>query len=240
MAEVANDSVNPDIRLLRDINGLARHAPRGVDRVAEFAGEYGLVVLAVLLAGWCWWRVARRAPAGTGSADGQPAAVAGVLWALTAAVLAALVNFPLRSLVRRPRPFAEHDGIDVLVHGTTGPSFVSAHAAVTAAVAVGLFLVSRRYGALAILLALAEGFTRVYLGVQYPTDVIGGFALGAATALLLAPPGLALLTAVTRRVAASRAAFLVRAPRPAAPLPHGGAPAAASSRPHPDDTGLAA
>lgn len=228
MAEVANDSANPDISLLRDINDLARQAPRGVDRVVEFAGEYGLVALTALLAGWCWWRVARR------TGDG-PSAVAGVLWALLAAVLAVLVNLPLRALVARPRPYDQHDGLDVLVHGTSGPSFVSAHAAATAAVAVGLFLVDRRFGAAAILLAVAEGFTRVYLGVQYPTDVVGGFALGAATALLLAPPGLALLTAATRRLAATRAGFLIRAtPHPAAPR------AARAGRPHPDDTGLAA
>lgn len=49
MAEVANDSVNPDISLLRDINGLAKQAPRGVDHAMEFMGEYGLIALMLLL-----------------------------------------------------------------------------------------------------------------------------------------------------------------------------------------------
>jgi undecaprenyl-diphosphatase len=216
MAQVADDSANPDVSLLRSINDLAKQAPRGVDRAVEFAGEYGLVALSALLAGWCWWRLARRSP-------DAPAAVAGVAWACLAAGLAALLNIPVRALVRRPRPSVDHDGLDVLAPGHHTMAFVSDHAAITAAVAVGLFMVNRRIGVAAIAVALAEGFTRVYLGTHYPTDVVGGFALGAATALLLAPPALALLTALARKVAGGRAAALVlarpapaRRPRPAA------------------------
>jgi undecaprenyl-diphosphatase len=223
MAEVANDSVNPDISLLRDINGLARQAPHGVDRGVEILGEYGLVALCLLLAGWCWWRVARRAPRAE-----APVAVAGVAWAVAAGAVALLLAVPVRALVQRPRPYTEHDGLDVLIRPGHHFSFVSDHAALTAAVAVGLFMVSRGWGTVAIVLALAEGFTRVYLGVQYPTDVIGGFALGAATALLLAPLGLALFTALARRVAGTRAASLVHAAR-AGSGAGGGAAAASGS-----------
>ncbi|WUH91834.1 phosphatase PAP2 family protein [Streptomyces sp. NBC_00433] len=207
MAEVASDSTNPDITLLRSINDLAKHAPRGVDRAVEVAGGYGLIALTALLAGWCWWRVARR------SAD-APAAVAGVLWACLAAGAALLLDIPVRALVQRPRPYVDHDGLDVLVRGQHASSFVSDHVALTAAVAVGLFMVSRKAGLIAVGAALAEGFAQVYLGAHYPTDVVGGFALGAATVLLLAPLGLALLTALTTRLARTRAAFLVVA-RPA-------------------------
>lgn len=233
MADVAHDSANPDISLLRDINDLARQAPRGVDRFVEFAGEYGLIALMVLLAGLCWWRVARRSP-------DAPAAVAGVMWSGLAAGIALLLNIPIRALVQRPRPFVDHDGIDVLVHGKTDYSFVSDHATLTAAMAVGIFMVSRKLGALALLLALGEGFCRVYLGVHYPTDVIGGFALGAATTLLLAPLALALLTALTTAVSRSRAASLVRSPR--APRLTPPAPRRGEAYPHPSahDKDLAA
>jgi undecaprenyl-diphosphatase len=206
MAEVANDSVNLDISMLRDINDLAKRAPHGLDRAVEFAGEFGLIALTLLLAGWCWWRVARRSP-------DAPAAVAGVLWSVLAAGIALLLNIPVRALVQRPRPYTEHDGLDVLVRGRHDYSFVSDHAALTAAVAVGLFMVSRRFGVAALVLALGEGFCGVYLGAHYPTDVIGGFALGAATTLLLAPVALVALTALTTAVSHTRAAFLIRAPQ---------------------------
>jgi undecaprenyl-diphosphatase len=209
MAELALDGSNPDVGLLRDINGLAKDAPGWFDRGVEFVGEYGLILLLVLLAGWCWWRVARRGPE-------APAAVAGVLWSGVAAGIALLLNIPLRGFVERPRPFVDHDGLDVLIKGKTDFSFVSDHATLAMAVAVGLFLVSRKAGLVAIGVALAEGFCRVYMGVHYPTDVVGGFALGTAVALLLAPPAMALLTPLTTAVAGSaRAGWLVRSARPA-------------------------
>lgn len=231
MAQLADDSANPDLSLLRSLNDLARHAPRGVDGAVEFAAEYGLAAAALLVAGWCWWRVARR------SAD-APAEVAGVLWALLGAGLALLLGVPVRALVRRPGPSVGHDGLDVLSAGQHSSSFVSAHAALAAALAVGLFMVSRTAGLLVGAVALAEGFAQVYLGTHYPTDVIGGFALGAATVLLLAPPAQALLTALARSVAGSRAGFLVR--DPAAPARRQRAAATHHWHHHADDKDLAA
>ncbi|WP_157876200.1 phosphatase PAP2 family protein, partial [Streptacidiphilus griseoplanus] len=69
----------------------------------------------------------------------------------------------------------------------------------------------RRLGLLAVVLALLEGFCRVYMGVHYPTDVLGGYALGTAVVLLLAPPATALLVPLCRAVARSAAGPLVAA-----------------------------
>jgi undecaprenyl-diphosphatase len=229
MAEVANDSVNPDINLLRTINNLAKQAPRSVDRAVQVLGDYGLIALMAVLAGWCWWRVARR------SSD-APAAVAGVLWAFLAGGLALLADIPIRAFVQRPRPYTQYDGLDVLVHGGHQYSFVSDQAALTGAIAVGLFMVSRLAGAAALVIALAEGFSRVYLGVYYPTDVIGGFALGAATTLLLAPLGLALLTSLTTSLTTTRAALLIRSRAATSSASESAQP----PRQRADDKGLAA
>jgi undecaprenyl-diphosphatase len=204
MAQLALDGSNPDVSLLRDINGLGKDAPHWLDRVVEFVGEYGLILVMVLLAGWCWWRIARRSAVAE-----APAAVAGVVWSWLAAGIALLLNVPLRAFVERPRPFVDHDGLDVLIKGKNDFSFVSDHATLTMAVAVGLFLVSRKAGLLAIGVALAEGFCRVYMGVHYPTDVVGGFALGTAVALLLAPLAMMLLTPLAVAVGRSRAGWLV-------------------------------
>ncbi|WP_318208453.1 MULTISPECIES: phosphatase PAP2 family protein [unclassified Streptomyces] len=209
MAGLASDGSNPDVSLLYDINGLAKAAPPWFDRVMEFVGEYGIMLAMLLVVLWCWWSVRRR-----GTLADSVSAVAGLVWAPLAAGVALLVNIPIRGFVERPRPFKDHQGLEVLVAGKTDFSFVSDHATLAMALAVGVFVAHRRFGLVAIGLALAEGFARVYMGVHYPTDVIGGFALGTAVALLLAPLALALLTPVISAVARSgRCAALVRSRR---------------------------
>ncbi|MDJ0384115.1 phosphatase PAP2 family protein [Streptomyces sp. G-G2] len=214
MAGLTTGGPNVDVDLLYDINGLARHAPEALDRIVSLVGEYGLPLAMVPLVLWCW-RGARRQ-------DGPAAAeaFAALVWAPLAAGIALLVNIPLRGFVARPRPFVQHEGLEVLVPGKSDFSFVSDHATLMMALAVGVFIANRRLGLVGIGLALVEGFCRVYMGVHYPTDVIGGLALGTAVVLLLAPLAMALLTPLVRAVARSpRAALLVRARGHGRPLP---------------------
>jgi undecaprenyl-diphosphatase len=206
MAGLAQSGSNPDVELLYDINGLAKDAPHWFDKVMEYVGEYGLLLAMVLLVLWCWWTGRRRT-------DPEEAAssAAALVWAPLAAGVAVLVNVPIRGFVERPRPFLDHQGLEVLVSGKTDYSFVSDHATITMAMAVGLFVANRRFGLVGIGLALLEGFCRVYMGVHYPTDVIGGLALGTAVALLLSPLAMALLTPLTRAIERSpRAGWLIR------------------------------
>ncbi|MDT0463450.1 phosphatase PAP2 family protein [Streptomyces gibsoniae] len=206
MAGLAESGSNPDVDLLYDINGLAKEAPHWFDRAMSFVGEYGLLLAMVLLILWCWWNVRRR-----GGADAA-AGVAALVWAPLAAGVAVLVNVPIRGFVERPRPFVDHQGLDVLATGKTDYSFVSDHATLTMAAAVGLFIAHRKFGLAGLGLALLEGFCRVFMGVHYPTDVVGGFALGTAVALLLSPLAMALLTPLTKAIEASpRAGLLIRA-----------------------------
>ncbi|KDN78561.1 phosphatase PAP2 family protein [Streptomyces olindensis] len=206
MAGLAESGSNPDVDLLYDINGLAKDAPAWFDRVMEYVGEYGLLLAIVLLVVWCWWSVRRR-----GDEDAA-STVAALIWAPLAAGIAVLVNVPIRGFVERPRPFLDHQGLEVLVKGKTDYSFVSDHATIVMALAVGLFVANRRFGLIGLVLALFGGFIRVYMGVHYPTDVVGGFALGTAVALLLSPPAMALLTPVTTAIERSpRAGWLIRA-----------------------------
>ncbi|WP_405615873.1 phosphatase PAP2 family protein [Streptomyces sp. NBC_01508] len=247
MAGLAIDGSNPDVSLLYDINGLAKSAPGWFDRGVEFVGEYGIMLALVLLTLWCWWSVRRR-----GAAEDSVAAVAGLLWAPLAAGVALLVNIPIREFVGRDRPFVDHRGLDVLAAGKTDFSFVSDHATLAMALGAGIFVAHRGFGLAAIGLALVEGFSRVYMGVHYPTDVIGGFALGTAVVLLLAPLAMALLTPLVSAVCRSgRVGLLVRS-RAAREADRAEAAAAAEAaeapgtrtlgipEPRPDDNNLAA
>ncbi|MFC4505616.1 MULTISPECIES: phosphatase PAP2 family protein [Streptomyces] len=207
MAGLAESGSNPDVDLLYDINGLAKDAPHWVDQVVGFVGEYGLLAAMVLLILWCWASVRRRA----GGAEEAASSVAALVWAPLAAAVAVLVNVPIRGFVERPRPFLDHQGLDVLVSGKTDYSFVSDHATITMAMGIGLFIAHRKFGLVGIGLGLVEGFCRVYMGVHYPTDVVGGFALGTAVALLLAPLAAMLLNPLMQAVERSpRVGWLVR------------------------------
>ncbi|MFK4866829.1 phosphatase PAP2 family protein [Streptomyces sp. CSMPJR101] len=206
MAGLAESGSNPDVELLYDINGLAKDAPHWFDRVMEYVGEYGVLLGLVLAVLWCWWTVRRR------GAEDAASSVAALVWAPLAAGIAVLVNVPIRGFVERPRPFNDHQGLEVLVSGKTDYSFVSDHATIAMALGVALFVANRKFGLVGIGLALLEGFCRVYMGVHYPTDVVGGFALGTAVALLLSPLAMALLTPLMSAIERSpRAGRLIRA-----------------------------
>ncbi|GGV47881.1 phosphatase PAP2 family protein [Streptomyces spectabilis] len=233
MAGLDTSGSNPDVSLLYDINGLAEDSPGWFARAMEFVGEYGLLLALVLLVLWCWWGARKR-----GTLDDAAGSVAAVVWAPLAAAIAVLVNVPIRNFVERPRPFKDHQGLEVLVDGKNDYSFVSDHATLAMAIGVGLFVAHRKFGFAGIALAVLEGFCRVFMGVHYPTDVIGGFALGTAVTLLLSPLAMALLTPVTKAIGRSgKAARLVWAPhrgaRPVATLPEQEAAGA-------DEKGLAA
>jgi undecaprenyl-diphosphatase len=64
-------------------------------------------------------------------------------------------------------------------HCPGSPSFPSSHAANTAAVAaVGVMITRSRRRWWWLLLPMVIGYTRIYLGVHYPSDVLGGWAAG--------------------------------------------------------------
>ncbi|MFE5212045.1 phosphatase PAP2 family protein [Streptomyces sp. NPDC056600] len=194
MAGLAESGSNPDVGLLFEINGLAEAAPTWFDRIMEYVGEYGLPLVIVALGVWCLVRVRRLGRDGLADRESVVASVAAIVWMPVAALLAVIVNIPIRGFVERPRPFMTHRGLEVLVEGKDDFSFVSDHATLAMAMAVALFLAHRKFGVLAILLAVLAGLSRVYMGVHYPTDVAGGFALGTAVALLLSPVAMAVLT----------------------------------------------
>ena len=73
----------------------------------------------------------------------------------------------------------------VLAHRSTDFSFPSDHATMAGAAALGLLLVSRRLGLVAVLAALAMAAARVYVGAHYPGDVAAGLLLGGLVAALL-------------------------------------------------------
>ena len=86
----------------------------------------------------------------------------------------------LKPLFARLRPCDVNTAITILVKRPHGLSFPSGHTASGVAAAYALWLQNRKLGAPALVLAAFIAFTRLYLYVHFPTDILGGAVLGIA------------------------------------------------------------
>lgn len=105
----------------------------------------------------------------------------GVKMAVSLLLSLLLCNIILKPLVDRVRPY-EAVNVDIIIGKPSGASFPSGHSSSSFAAAVTL-LRSRSRGALAaVILAALIAFSRLYLYVHYPSDVLCGALLGTAIA----------------------------------------------------------
>lgn len=93
-----------------------------------------------------------------------------------------LLNNSIKGLVARPRPwthpYADYDPVHP--ETATGYSFPSGHAQGSAAIYSSIAIETKKkyINVISAILILLVGFSRIYLGVHYPTDVIAGIILG--------------------------------------------------------------
>ncbi len=79
----------------------------------------------------------------------------------------------------RPRPFIDHgDRLNLLFYPPTDPSFPASAVAIGFAAAAAIWTVNRKFGWWMFAAATLYGFSRLYAGVFYPTDIVGGAVVG--------------------------------------------------------------
>ena len=92
-----------------------------------------------------------------------------------------LCNIVLKNLVARTRPYDVNTGVHLLVAKLHDYSFPSGHTAASFTAVVALsFAGEKRAWKAALVLACLIAFSRMYLYVHYPTDVLGGVLVGIA------------------------------------------------------------
>lgn len=148
------------------LNGLALLLPLALARWAIYLVPLGMLAL--------WSR-------------GDQADRLDLLHLLATVMIALLVGQAIVHFWPQPRPFTLHLGTQYLAHAPD-PGFPSDHVTVLWSLGLGA-LVSRRhalYGFPLLALGLAVGWSRVYLGVHFPFDVLGALPVAALATLAAA------------------------------------------------------
>jgi undecaprenyl-diphosphatase len=102
------------------------------------------------------------------------------------AVLAYAINFLISTIHFRLRPIFTLDDVhQLMTKPITDKSFPSDHTAVSFAIAFFVFLVSRKWGSVMLVLAFLIGISRIYVGVHFPSDVFAGAVVGIISATIV-------------------------------------------------------
>lgn len=140
------------------------------DRVAQWVvSDYLIpvtfsVVLLWLWFGWTDWAMRERHQRGV--------MLAGIGVGITSGLVKILNEFYFRS-----RPFESLD-VEMLFYPPTDSSFPANPVAIVVAMATGAWMADRRIGAVMYICSLTYGFSRIYAGVFYPLDILGGALIG--------------------------------------------------------------
>jgi membrane-associated phospholipid phosphatase len=155
-----------DESLFRVLNQVPAAAAAVLTPVSRLVLPAGIVIVVVLAVVYVVARTRSVLPAAAG------VAAVGLAWALAHVA---------KAIADRPRPYEVMAGAVLRQQPAHGTSFPSSHTAVTVAVVIALVpFLARPLAAAGIGYAVLVGWSRVYLGVHYPLDVLGGVGIGLA------------------------------------------------------------
>ena len=181
--------LHSDTEILLAINGW--HAPWADTLMWIISAKATWIPLYLLLIGLLVWRYRKPAPTAVKWLQRVPACVVMiVVIALAVGAADFIASGILKDLVARHRPtrVPELEGVLHLVNGYRSGQygFVSSHAANTMACGLLFSLIWRNKIATCglMLWVAANCYSRMYLGVHYPTDILGGLIVGSLVAVV--------------------------------------------------------
>jgi len=164
-------AVGWNLSLFRVLNEVPAAAASVLTPLSKLFLPAGITAVIVLTVGYVVARNRGALPVVTGVAAG------GAAWLLADVA---------KAIADRPRPYQVMADAVLRQPPAHGTSFPSSHTAVTLAVALALApFLARPLAAAGIGYAVLVGWSRVYLGVHYPLDILAGAGIGMAVAGLI-------------------------------------------------------
>lgn len=103
----------------------------------------------------------------------------GIVLAISIIIEVIICNGILKPLVARIRPYELNTAITLLIDKQKDYSFPSGHSSAAFSFAVPLMILGlKKFWVPALVFAVLMAFSRMYLYVHYPTDIIGGMVIG--------------------------------------------------------------
>ncbi len=116
----------------------------------------------------------------TGKLTDRRTCIAGIITILISLLVIRLIHF----FIDIPRPFVSFP-ITPLIGHSKDASFPSTHTSVIAAIAFTFIFFKSKLTPFLFLAVLWIGFARIFVGVHFPVDILGGILVGLASALLV-------------------------------------------------------
>lgn len=103
---------------------------------------------------------------------------------VTSIVVTMFINTLIKLFYFRPRPFMRHR-VGILIPSKMDSSFPSKHTLLVFAISTSIFFYNRVLGFILGLLSVLTGFSRVWVGHHYPSDIFGSALIGTLISILL-------------------------------------------------------
>lgn len=157
-----------------------------LDPIVKFithSGDHGYLWIVLLLILFCIPKTRRAA----------------LIGAVTLILTFVITNLCLKPWIARTRPYEVIEGLTRIIEKQSDRSFPSGHTANSMAVGVSLWLISRKYemlgdkklyfpksaGWVVLIWSILVGLSRLYVGVHFPTDVLGGAIIAIVDSLIM-------------------------------------------------------
>lgn len=99
-------------------------------------------------------------------------------------LFALFINFLIKTVYFKPRPFMDRK-VKLLIPSKKDSSFPSKHTVLAFAFSTSIFLYKQVIGVIMGILSILTGFSRIWVGHHYPSDIIGSAFIGTITSIVL-------------------------------------------------------